>query len=857
MTGPSSERRALLHHTGGGITVGRHPERVTDDDGGGRAEQARARVRSAVAGPLVFAGDGREPRRRRVADMVTLAISVVVLVAAAHAAREPVPDQDAVVSAVDRLLGWLEPLWTAAYTAASVAWIAMLAVALAARRRLLARDVVAAAALVVGAAWALAEAVDGRTPGLADVLWRVGDPSYPTTRVALAAAVGYVAGPELARPARRTVAGVVVLGAIGSLVVAAAYVPQVVGGLALGLAAGAGVRLAFGSPAGFPAPQRVSAALGGLGLVVRDLRPAATSVGSAARYTATDEAGGDLTVTVHGRDARDAQVLARLWRQLWYRAPGPQAALTRRGLVEHEALMLLVAERSGVPVPGVVVAGMASTGDAVLVTDQPVEWVPLADLPPADVTEGLLACVWQVAGTLRGHDIGHGRLNAAAVLVGPGVGDGVGGKLETGVGGAVGTGAGAELAVVDWSAARMSAPDEVRATDLAELLVSTALVGGSAPALAAARAAVGDEAVRSAVPFVQHTALSPWARDAVRVVDFDVDALRRQAAEATGAADDEVAELRRLRWRDVLLLGLTLVAAYTLLGQLADIGIDTILDELAGADLAWLIVGLVVAQVPLFCDAVAMLAAVGRPLPLAPTTVLESAIKFINLSVPSVAGKLALTIRYLQRQGVPSAVAVTQGALDSAAGFVVQILLLLVVLPGLDLELPQGDGAGSAIIWIGVAVGAAAVVGALVVALVPGLRAKVAPTVRSALGSARELLTSPPRLVRLLLANVGSQVTYALVLGVSLRALSTSAADAVSLADLIFVNTAVTLFAGIAPVPGGIGVAEAGLTAALVAVGVPRSTALATAIVHRLLTYYLPPVWGFVSLRWLGKRGYI
>ena len=57
--------------------------------------------------------------------------------------------------------------------------------------------------------------------------------------------------------------------------------------------------------------------------------------------------------------------------------------------------------------------------------------------------------------------------------------------------------------------------------------------------------------------------------------------------------------------------------------------------------------------------------------------------------------------------------------------------------------------------------------------------------------------------------------------------------------------------------PGGIGVAEAGLTAGLVAVGVPEATALAAALIHRLLTYYLPPVWGFFSLRWLGRHGFV
>jgi uncharacterized protein (TIRG00374 family) len=123
----------------------------------------------------------------------------------------------------------------------------------------------------------------------------------------------------------------------------------------------------------------------------------------------------------------------------------------------------------------------------------------------------------------------------------------------------------------------------------------------------------------------------------------------------------------------------------------------------------------------------------------------------------------------------------------------------------------------------------------------------------AALTNVRGLLSSPPRLVKLVLANLGSQIVYALVLGTALRSLS---ADA-SLADLLFVNTAVSLFSGLVPIPGGIGVAEAGLTAGLVAVGIPEETALAAALIHRLLTYYLPPVWGFWALRWLGRHGFV
>ena len=57
--------------------------------------------------------------------------------------------------------------------------------------------------------------------------------------------------------------------------------------------------------------------------------------------------------------------------------------------------------------------------------------------------------------------------------------------------------------------------------------------------------------------------------------------------------------------------------------------------------------------------------------------------------------------------------------------------------------------------------------------------------------------------------------------------------------------------------PGGIGAAEAALAAGLIAVGVDESTAFAIALTQRLCTFYLPPIWGFFSLRWLSRKGYV
>ena len=201
--------------------------------------------------------------------------------------------------------------------------------------------------------------------------------------------------------------------------------------------------------------------------------------------------------------------------------------------------MLMLAGQAGVPVTEVVAAGTASTGDAVLVTVEPPAQ-RLADLPRR-VSDELLARVWDVALRLRDASLAHGSLNAGSILVADG-----------------------EVVVTGMAGARRSRGSDVLAIDLAELLVSCALLVGDA-AIRSALAAVGDEAVRSALPFVQHAALSPWLRDAVHRAGADVDQLRRRAAGATGGEVPEVAQLRRIQARDVLLMLLTVVAAVTLL----------------------------------------------------------------------------------------------------------------------------------------------------------------------------------------------------------------------------------------------------------------------------------------------------
>jgi uncharacterized membrane protein YbhN (UPF0104 family) len=50
---------------------------------------------------------------------------------------------------------------------------------------------------------------------------------------------------------------------------------------------------------------------------------------------------------------------------------------------------------------------------------------------------------------------------------------------------------------------------------------------------------------------------------------------------------------------------------------------------------------------------------------------------------------------------------------------------------------------------------------------------------------------------------------------------------------------------------------EAAISSGLVAVGIPEGAAVAAAIAFRLVTFYLPPIWGVVAMRILRRRAYI
>ena len=201
-----------------------------------------------------------------------------------------------------------------------------------------------------------------------------------------------------------------------------------------------------------------------------------------------------------------------------------------------------------------------------------------------------------------------------------------------------------------------------------------------------------------------------------------------------------------------------------------------------------------------------------QPLPFGPTTGLQFAMCYVNLAVPSSAGRLALTTRFYQRFGIPPASALSASVIDSLSEFLVQVVLFTLVFfvsdvdLGLSLKADQLSGLATFALIVIVAL----LIAAILTLVVPSLRKRVQTALHQA-RDALQVLRSPRKLVLLYGGNLLSQLLFAITLGAVVRGFGYH----VPLSVLILINTTVSLFAGLLPVPGGVGVAEAGLSLGL------------------------------------------
>lgn len=284
---------------------------------------------------------------------------------------------------------------------------------------------------------------------------------------------------------------------------------------------------------------------------------------------------------------------------------------------------------------------------------------------------------------------------------------------------------------------------------------------------------------------------------------------------------------------------------HTLLPQVG--GLPQTVEALRHANWFWVLVA-TVASVGTYLTAAVSLMAVSRcPLRLGRTTVVQLAASFTTTLAPSGLGRVGLNERYLEKSGVRRPDALAALSLHAAAAALVHGVLLLVAVPmaGVSVgipDIPRG--------WPWLLAAVVVPVALTVVLRLPYVRRKlVRPSVKALRGLV-ELFHEPARATALLVSTTALSVVYVLCLVASLVAVGGDAAF-IKVAAAYLVASAL---GSASPTPGGLGVIEASLVAALTAAGIAAPTAVAAVLLYRLVTYWLPIAAGAVALRWLARR---
>ncbi len=534
----------------------------------------------------------------------------------------------------------------------------------------------------------------------------------------------------------------------------------------------------------------------------------------------------ELDVHVHGRDSWDSQFFVKIWRLVFYRSGGRNVTVNRRFQIEHQAYLTLFAEREGASVTPLVAAAMDSRGDALFVSERVGVGFGRGD---DEISDELLADAWRSLERLHDAGIRHGGITPDDLQVSDG-----------------------RVYLGEFDRAAIAWDDTSRQLDEAQLLTSTAVAVGADRAIAAASAALGVERLTETTTFVQPAAMMPALRKRAAAADLDIDDLRKSVIAHVGAEEQELQTLHRISLGNVVMMALLIVVAYSVIGAIQSVGLSSIVDAIAAASLGVLLLAFVLGQVPRVASAFAVSRAAPLPIPLARLTLLEFAITFVNLAIPSTAARVAVNIRFFQRNGLDRTTAIGVAGLDSVGGFVAQISLMLAIVGfglgslNMDISANAPNLNGQLLLLVAVAI----VVGIAVVALVPKFRDPVVAVVRTTWDKIGPLLKSPRRLISVVLANLLVQLLFSLAMYTVLRAFGQD----VGFADVVLVNEAVALFAGLMPVPGGVGVTEAALTAGFVAIGVDSTTAMAAAMSYRIITFYTPPLLGYFAMRSLRNQ---
>ncbi|MER7670543.1 lysylphosphatidylglycerol synthase transmembrane domain-containing protein [Kitasatospora sp. NPDC096128] len=618
-----------------------------------------------------------------------------------------------------------------------------------------------------------------------------------------------------------------------------------------------GTLYAIGSPNIRPTGQHLMIGLRKVGFTPDGAHRAPDAPGGTRRYYVTQQDGPPLDVHIIDREQQASGFFYRAWRRLRLRSVAVRRSpQSLRQALEQEALIAYAAAASGARAPQLVATSELGPDAAILVYEN-VEGLTLDELADEEVTDRVMASLWQSVAALHERRIAHRRLTGESLLV-------VDDKTAC---------------LVNLSGGDIAATDLTLRIDVAQLLTTFALRIGPERAVATANAVLGADRVAQALPLLQPVGMSRSTRvDLAKLTKERKAAARAKALEQVAAgertqeqAEEDIAAagedlLSRIRGQILQIApeapmepaklerlkpkSLIMVIALTFAAYLALTTIKPAQLKLSQMNWAWAAAALLAAAFSYVAAAMSLTGFVPERLPFRRTVAAQLAGSFVKLVAPAAIGGIALNTRYLQKAGIRPGQAVASVGASQLAGLAGHLLLLFSfgLITGSQ---TNGDLSASRAVIIGVLTAA---VLALVVAAVAPLRRFVLGRLRSlffgVVPRMLDLMQTPSKLITGFGGILLLTLSFTACLDFSVQAFGGDVSFSAVAVVFLTANAAGSAI----PTPGGIGPVEVALIGALTVADVSPTIATPAVFLFRALTFWLPVLPGWIAYNVLQRK---
>lgn len=268
------------------------------------------------------------------------------------------------------------------------------------------------------------------------------------------------------------------------------------------------------------------------------------------------------------------------------------------------------------------------------------------------------------------------------------------------------------------------------------------------------------------------------------------------------------------------------------------------------AKISWIVFAGLLMLLSIVFAALVYMALVPKSLPFKRTVLIQMATYFTNRLLPSGLGGIGFNALYLVKQArlsrTDAAIFATANNMIGFIAFSICIALASLIADSkikTDLPLKQIFLITSALV----------VVAGTISLIFKKVQKRVIDFLGHMLGVIIEMAKHPRRIILSTLASMGITACYAAVLWAATKSVGIELSIMDIFIAFVVGNTALT----VSPTPGGIGAVEIAITGVIISADVPQSIALASVIIFRLISYWLPILPGYIAFKHSLKANYV